>query len=99
MMGILHHSVFVKCWLFAIILSGVQSYDFTIVHINDLHSRYEETTIGTKECTAELANRSECIAGEARRASVVKDMRSKYPNTLLLDAGDRFVGKAILSDL
>ena len=95
-MEILNDAFFAKCLWFALLLFGVQTYELTILHINDLHARFEQTSQSTKECTVELANRSACVGGEARRTSVIKDIRSTYPNTLLLDAGDRFVGKTVL---
>ncbi|XP_033635326.1 snake venom 5'-nucleotidase-like [Asterias rubens] len=71
----------------------VSSFDLTILHTNDIHTRFEETSENFGGvCTAELAEQGVCYGGEARRATVVKEIRQSVPNTLLLDAGDHFQG-------
>ena len=71
----------------------LSSFDLTILHTNDIHTRFEETSENFgRVCTAELAEQGVCYGGEARRATVVKEIRQSVPNTLLLDAGDHFQG-------
>ncbi|KAK0053503.1 5-nucleotidase, partial [Biomphalaria pfeifferi] len=43
-------------------------------------------------CTSEAAASGKCFGGVARLRTKVKEIRSKYPNTVLLDAGDQFQG-------
>jgi 5'-nucleotidase len=54
----------------------------TILHTNDTHSRIDPFPSGQYEG----------MAGVARRAALVKEIRRENPNTLLLDAGDVFQG-------
>jgi len=54
----------------------------TVLHTNDTHSRIDPFSEGPYEG----------MAGVARRAALVKHIRSENPNTLLLDAGDVFQG-------
>ncbi|GGG25298.1 5'-nucleotidase C-terminal domain-containing protein [Paenibacillus abyssi] len=52
----------------------------TIVHVNDMHSRVEE---------------SGSSIGYARLSSFIKDLKASNPNTLVLDAGDTLHGQTI----
>ncbi|XP_022098145.1 5'-nucleotidase-like [Acanthaster planci] len=71
----------------------VTSFDLTILHTNDVHARFEQTSGESGGvCTAELAAAGACYGGEARRATKVKEIRQSEQNVLLLDAGDRFQG-------
>lgn len=54
----------------------------TILHTNDVHSRIEPFTSG----------RNAGYGGAARRATLIKKIRSEQDNVLLLDAGDIFQG-------
>jgi len=56
----------------------------TILHTNDTHSRIKPFP----ESAGELAG----LGGYARRAALIKQIRSQQPNLLLLDAGDIFQG-------
>lgn len=52
----------------------------TIVHVNDVHSRVEQT---------------DANIGYAKLAAFVKQLKAENPNTLLLDAGDSLHGQTI----
>jgi 5'-nucleotidase len=52
--------------------------DLTILYTNDTHSQVEPN--------------SRQQGGIARRAALIRDIRSKHPHTLMLDAGDTFQG-------
>lgn len=56
----------------------------TILHTNDVHSRIEPFPMD--------GSRNQGLGGFARRASLVKKIRSEESNVLLLDAGDIFQG-------
>ncbi|MEF3312000.1 choice-of-anchor I family protein [Paenibacillus sp. GYB004] len=60
--------------------SGEQGTKISIVHVNDMHSRVEES--------------AEHI-GYAKLSSVIKEIRASNPNTLVLDAGDTLHGQTI----
>ena len=56
----------------------------TILHTNDMHSRIDPFPEGAGQWAG--------LGGMARRAALVKDIRSREPNVLLLDSGDIFQG-------
>lgn len=56
----------------------------TILHTNDVHSRVEPFPMD--------GGRNQGQGGAARRASIIKRIRSREPNVLLLDAGDMWQG-------
>nr|WP_298790284.1 metallophosphatase [uncultured Allomuricauda sp.] len=63
---------------------GLGSRQITILHTNDVHSHIDPFPTSHSQ----YAN----LGGVARRASLVEQIRSENPNTLLLDAGDIFQG-------
>ena len=56
----------------------------TILHTNDVHSRIEPFPMD--------GSRNQGLGGVARRAALIKEIRSAEENVLLLDAGDIFQG-------
>ncbi|WP_035565638.1 bifunctional metallophosphatase/5'-nucleotidase [Hymenobacter sp. IS2118] len=56
----------------------------TILHTNDMHSRIEPFPDNGGQWAG--------LGGMARRAALIKDIRSKESNVLLLDSGDIFQG-------
>lgn len=56
----------------------------TILHTNDVHSRIEPFPMD--------GGRNQGLAGTARRAGLIKKIRSEQDQVLLLDAGDIFQG-------
>lgn len=56
----------------------------TILHTNDVHSRIEPFPMD--------GSRNQGMGGVARRAALIKKIRTEQPNVLLLDAGDIFQG-------
>src|SRR6476619_7069267 len=56
----------------------------TILHTNDMHSRIEPFPDNGGQWAG--------LGGMARRAALIKDIRAKEPNVLLLDSGDIFQG-------
>src|SRR5437660_365337 len=55
-------------------------YALTIIHTNDTHAQHEPQDDGRGD------------GGDARAAAVIRQIREQVPNSLLLDAGDRFTG-------
>ena len=70
----------------------VEAFDLTIIHNNDVHAHFEQINGYSGECTDEDASKDACYGGEARRVTIINETRSNIPNTLVLDAGDRFTG-------
>ena len=64
--------------------SSKGSLKLTILHTNDMHSRIEPFPDNGGQWAG--------LGGMARRAALIKDIRSKEPNVLLLDSGDIFQG-------
>jgi 5'-nucleotidase len=58
--------------------------NLTILHTNDVHSRLEPFPMD--------GGRNQGMGGVAARSALIKDIRSKEANVLLLDAGDLFQG-------
>ncbi len=77
--------------LFALTSSG-SCFDLTILHTNDVHARIQETNVYGGRCTAQSSAAKQCYGGVARRQTVIKEIRKKHKNVLLLDAGDQFQG-------
>jgi 5'-nucleotidase len=74
--------------LFFVGVSTALCFDLTILHTNDVHGRFEETDKHGFSCVSNDA----CFGGVARIASVVKEVRNKEENVVLVDGGDRFTG-------
>ncbi|XP_078412917.1 5'-nucleotidase [Cetorhinus maximus] len=73
--------------LFSVLcIRGTISFQLTILHTNDVHARVEETSEDSSKCV------SKCYAGVARRLTMIRQIRKREPNVLLLDAGDQYQG-------
>ncbi|CAH2052262.1 unnamed protein product, partial [Iphiclides podalirius] len=64
-------------------------YRLDIVHYNDFHDRFEETTIYYPVCNS---NDDKCIGGFARLYYEINSLLNESDNSLLLNAGDTFQG-------
>lgn len=42
--------------------------EFIILHNNDMHARFEQTSVDSGKCTVDLANTNKCYGGFARVA-------------------------------
>lgn len=42
--------------------------EFIILHNNDMHARFEQTSVDSGKCTADMANTNKCYGGFARVA-------------------------------
>ncbi|XP_044026072.1 5'-nucleotidase [Siniperca chuatsi] len=69
-------------------VSTSASWDLVLLHTNDVHARVEQTSKHSGKC----GSSGGCFAGVARRATMIKKIRSSESNVLLLDAGDQFQG-------
>ncbi len=65
-------------------LAGEQAVQITILHTNDVHSRIEPFPMD--------GSPNQGLGGVARRAGLIRSIRSEQKNVLLLDAGDIFQG-------
>jgi 5'-nucleotidase len=64
--------------------SGPEITKLTILHTNDVHSRIEPFPMN--------GGRFQGLGGAAKRASLIREIRAKEQNVLLLDSGDIFQG-------
>ena len=86
----------VKVTIFAFLLSFLfslaQGYSLTLIHTNDNHARFDETDTYGYFCLPKDGQAGKCFGGMARKATMIKQIRSKEQNVLLLSAGDVFTG-------
>ena len=78
--------------LFSFALYEVQGFTLTLLHTNDNHGRFEETDSYGFLCYPRDAQAGKCFGGVARRATMLKQIRSQEKNTLLVSGGDVFTG-------
>lgn len=76
----------------AIIQANEGEFPLAIIHINDFHARFEETSVSSSSCTTPEANN--CIGGYARVVTKVNELKQKHAskNVVYLNAGDNFQG-------
>jgi len=66
------------------VIRCIYCFNLTILHTNDVHSHYDEINeFGTKCLPNQI-----CYGGISRRATEIKRLKQKNPNTILLDGGD-----------
>lgn len=68
------------------------SFNITVLHTNDLHGRYDEIDRSGFTCDASELKQKKCLGGVARLATVIKQVRNREENVVLLDGGDRLSG-------
>ncbi|CAH0758689.1 unnamed protein product [Diatraea saccharalis] len=64
-------------------------YDLNIIHFNDFHAHFEETSPFGTVCVPEEAA---CIGGYARLYTAIHQVMELEPDSLLLNGGDTFQG-------
>lgn len=72
-----------------LVVSGQGTYELNILHYNDFHARFLETSPWGTVCNPEAAP---CIGGFARLTTAVRDGLEREPHSLVLNAGDSFQG-------
>ncbi|CAK1541698.1 unnamed protein product [Leptosia nina] len=75
------------CNGFALPFEGL--YELQIIHYNDFHARFEETTVETPTCRF---NNASCLGGFPRLYSKIKSLKRELPDSILLNAGDSYQG-------
>ena len=63
-----------------------------IVHTNDMHSRFDETSRMSSVCSPKDAQAGKCYGGFARIATLVRQARNSSMPCLFLNAGDTYQG-------
>ncbi|XP_014226882.1 apyrase-like [Trichogramma pretiosum] len=64
------------------------SFELSVVHFSDFHSRYVEVAPNGGLCY----EKSKCVGGVARLGSIIKRLASIRKNPIVLNAGDSFQG-------
>lgn len=85
------------CALLYLVSVSASELDLLILHNNDMHSRFEETSKRSSKCP--LLGSQQCYGGFARVAHVVREARDdaqygRGPKVLYLNAGDTYTGTA-----
>lgn len=73
---------FIKC------IASEDLFPLTIIHLNDMHARFEETNTMANTCK----DHDECIGGYARVVTKVKELRANSPNPIYMNVADNFQG-------
>ncbi|CAH0731750.1 unnamed protein product, partial [Brenthis ino] len=81
----------IKTLLVLCVLTTVSAelYELNIVHYNDFHARFVETSLSGGVCNPSVAP---CIGGFARLATLIREALVKEPDSLVLNGGDSFQG-------
>ena len=66
----------------------VDTFNLTVVHINDIHAHFEEINANTSRCRAE----NDCFGGVARLNYKKNEIMNNAPNSIFLNAGDFYQG-------
>lgn len=69
-----------------------QGLTLRIVHTNDMHARFEETSRLSTPCAPQDAKEGKCYGGFARIATLVREARKSSIPALFLNAGDTYQG-------
>ncbi|KAF2901118.1 hypothetical protein ILUMI_05069, partial [Ignelater luminosus] len=74
-----------------------ENLDLLILHNNDMHGRFEETSARSGKCQPEDKKLQNCVGGIARVAHVIRQARKaaqegKGPQVLYLNGGDTYTG-------
>ncbi|XP_050679295.1 apyrase isoform X2 [Leptidea sinapis] len=64
-------------------------YELNIIHYNDFHARFVETSPSGGVCNPTVAP---CIGGFARLVTLIRESVEKEPHSLVLNGGDTFQG-------
>ncbi|XP_050679624.1 apyrase-like [Leptidea sinapis] len=75
------------CSGFALPFEGL--YKLDIIHYNDFHARFEETSVETPTCRT---NNASCLGGFPRLYQKITSLKQEKPDAVVLNAGDSYQG-------
>ena len=87
-----HIQLFTYFVLTICITAVVGEFKLTLLHTNDVHARVEQASSSGARCSNSSAQENKCYGGIARRQTLVRQLKSKNQNVLLLDGSDQFQG-------
>ena len=71
--------------------AAAAGFRLTVLHFNDFHARFEQTSVRSAACKAADSQAGKCYGGLARMFQAVQDIRAlDQSHTLLLNAGDMY---------
>ncbi|KAM7311233.1 hypothetical protein ISCGN_008140 [Ixodes scapularis] len=73
-------------------LACCAEFTITLLHTNDVHSRFEEFLPSGTRCPQSSAKLGLCVGGIARQKTLVNQVRSTEQHVLFLNAGDYYQG-------
>ena len=81
-------------WAFALLqlVTSSDLFELRLLHMNDLHSRFQQVTRTGSKCTQKALRADQCVGGVARIKYKVDQIKnsSSDDNVLFLMAGDLF---------
>jgi len=82
--------------VFAILVSMSVKYalcfEMTLLHVNDIHVKIEETNKYSSTCKPRDKEAGQCYGGVARLSQAVKEIKGREKNVLWLNGGDFYQG-------
>merc|ERR1712223_2162191 len=76
------------------------SLSINILHMNDIHSHFDQVNVNTGRCHTEQAEVNNCFGGMARMFTAIRQLQEREPDrTLTLNAGDYFQGTMWFNEL
>lgn len=78
------------------------AFDLHLLHTNDMHARFEQTSRESGKCSDQELSERQCYGGFARIRTLVKKERAKVqegkaPPVLFLNAGDNYQGSTLFT--
>ena len=70
------------------ILPALHCWELSLLHVNDIHARMEETSKYSSKCQEKDKMKGKCYGGLARMYTAVKNVKEQEENVLWLNAGD-----------
>lgn len=81
--------------LAALVRPALADFTLTILHTNDVHSRFEPISATDRTCTKTENLEGECFGGAARLFTAIQDARRTSQHSVLVDGGDQFQGSLL----
>ncbi|XP_023333826.1 5'-nucleotidase isoform X2 [Eurytemora carolleeae] len=76
--------------IYSLIILGAEGVTLTLLHVNDIHSHFEEVNVNTGRCRGTEVDG--CYGGMSRMMTFIREVRTSDPDTILLNAGDYYQG-------
>ena len=74
------------------VLSYCADYELTLLHVNDIHVRFEQINKYAGVCKQEDEDKGKCYGGIARLKKTVDGLKLQHENVIFLNGGDFYQG-------